>query len=121
VLGHLAWIDEYRGLARFLFADRPPEVDAAAGPRIAELNRHFFGALRAWMRPHVNAGALADLPTQLLIALWVGPAQLVGRLHVTGELRLPLPAAAAQLADAAWTSLRAPGAAAHTPAGSPVG
>ena len=106
---HLAWIDEHQGLARFLFADRPPEVDAAAS-RLAELNRHFFAALRVWIRPHVNAGVLADLPTQLLVALWVGPAQLLGRLHVTGQLHIPLPEAAAQLADAAWTSLQAPGA-----------
>lgn len=121
VLIHLAWIDDHRGLARFLFADRPPEVDAAAGPRLAELNRHFFGGLRGWMRPLIDAGVLAELPTQVLVALWVGPAQLVGRLHVTGQLRLPLAEAAPMLADAAWAALRAPGAAPPGRSGGPKG
>lgn len=102
---HLDWIAAHPGAARFLFADRPVEVDAVLATALADLNRGYFHLVNAWLDRQIQAGALRPLPRQVLYALWLGPAQQLGREYLAGGLRLPLDDAVHALAQATWHAL----------------
>jgi AcrR family transcriptional regulator len=104
---HLEWITAHPQRARFLFSDHPHEVAVASRQPLGELNAAFFGAVGRWIDRHIAAGAIRPMPKQALYGLWVGPAQHVGRLLVTDQLRLPLQDTVEVLSDGAWRALRA--------------
>src|SRR5579859_4750694 len=62
---HLDWVREHPDLARFLFAERPPEVEQVSEPDLREMNRATFGRVRAWLERHVAAGELRRVPHAL--------------------------------------------------------
>lgn len=103
---HLGWVREHPDRARLLLGDQDPAVRAAAAERLAARNAAFFGAVRAWHAGHVAAGALRELPFDLLYALWIGPAQEVARAWLAGGTRTALDRFAGELADSAWAALR---------------
>ncbi|HET6918405.1 MAG TPA: TetR/AcrR family transcriptional regulator, partial [Jiangellaceae bacterium] len=104
---HLEWIIAHPQRARFLFSDHPQEVAVARRESLGELNAAFFAAVGRWIDRHITAGAIRPLPKQALYALWVGPAQHVGRQLVTDQLRLPLEDTIDVLSEGAWRALRA--------------
>jgi AcrR family transcriptional regulator len=104
---HLRWHVRHRAAARFLHSAREPELRATMDTPLRERNADFFGAIRAWLSPHVDAGVVRELPTAVLHALWLGPAQELCRHWLAGAVRTPGPATRALLADAAWRALRA--------------
>src|SRR5919106_12131 len=103
---HLEWIAANPWRARFLFSERPAEVRDGLRGGLAALNRDFFARVGEWLDRHVAAGALRPLPAQALYALWIGPAQQVGRQLLDGDLRGPLDDAIDILGDGAWRALR---------------
>jgi AcrR family transcriptional regulator len=103
---HLEWIAANPWRARFLFSERPAEVRDGLRGGLAALNRDFFARVGEWLDRHVAAGALRPLPAQALYALWIGPAQQVGRQLLDGDLRVPLDDAIDILGDGAWRALR---------------
>jgi AcrR family transcriptional regulator len=105
---HLAWITDNADLARFILLGRDPSTTALAEEPLRQLNRRFFGAVRAWMTPRVAAGELFDLPAEVVTALWIGPSQELARHWLTGRSRISPAGAAPKLAAAAWRSLSAP-------------
>ena len=108
-----------RTVLRWCLRDQPDQArillsaaDAARGAAADELralNREFFAAILAWLRPHVAAGAVRDLDLDLAHAVWLGPAHEYARLRLAGRARATRTAARA-LEDAAWLSLRSQGA-----------
>jgi AcrR family transcriptional regulator len=110
---HLEWVSANPDLARFLLAGRETEVRLASEARLRDVNRAFFGAVEAWLEPHVTAGRLRDLPFDLFHALLIGPSQELARQWLAGRARGSPAAAAETLAEAAWRSLQStPGGAA---------
>lgn len=103
---HLRWHTRHPKHARFLHATREPELRAATDAPLRKRNAAFFGDVRAWLGPHVEAGALRDASTPLLHALWLGPAQELCRHWLAGAARAPDRRTADTLADAAWKALR---------------
>lgn len=111
VTGYLDWVVAQPERARFLFQARGA---VAAGPRtpdLAEAARRRNQALVAWFEPHRQSGALRDLPCELMPSLVMGPVQSYCRAWLSdrsGLGGLPSPTTyRAELADAAWRSLKA--------------
>ena len=105
---HLEWVAEHPDLARLLLAGQDPAVREAAAHTLEERNATFFAAVLDWYRPHVTAGALRDLPFDLIYALWLGPAQELARLWLDRATSAPLTRSADELADGAWAALSSP-------------
>jgi AcrR family transcriptional regulator len=104
---HLDWIDAHPERARFLFSDHPREVDVALRQSVRELNAEFFAAIGGWIDRQIDAGAIRPLPKRTLYALWVGPAQQIGRQLVSSQRRLRLRDTIDALSDGAWRAMRA--------------
>ncbi len=112
VTGYLDWVVAQPERARFLFQARGA---VAAGPRtpdLADAARRRNQALVAWFEPHRRAGAVRDLPCELMPSLVMGPVQSYCRAWLsgsgnTGQGDLPSPATyRTELADVAWRAVR---------------
>jgi AcrR family transcriptional regulator len=103
---HLRWVEEHRELARYVFAVRELQMVGAAREEVAELNRRFYGAVAAWVTPHMQARVLRTLSADLLQALWFGPAQHMARLWLAGLAPSGLARAGRLLPEAAWQTLK---------------
>jgi AcrR family transcriptional regulator len=104
---HLAWIGANRELARYLLTHRTAEVARASDTQLRELNRDFFGAVAAWLEPHVRRGTIRKLPVDLLEPILLGPANEFARNWLSGRARTSIEEAAATLPVAAWNALKA--------------
>ena len=108
---HLEWIVAHPQRARFLFSDHTEDVRVAVQDSLDALNAEFFATVGQWIDRQISAGAIRPLPKQALYALWVGPAQQVGRQLVGNKLRLRLDETIDVLGDGAWRALRTESAA----------
>ncbi|GAA0389323.1 hypothetical protein Acor_60030 [Acrocarpospora corrugata] len=61
----------------------------------------------AWLRPHIAAGTVADLPVPLLEMLLIGPLSEVTRRWLSGAPGIDLAEAARVLPEPIWRSLQA--------------
>lgn len=104
---HLDWVRRHPDLARFLFAERPPEVEQAAAAELREINRLIFGRVRQWLDRHAEAGVLRPVPHALFYVILLGPCQELSRHWLAQRLRVDLKLAQRELGEAAWAALRA--------------
>jgi AcrR family transcriptional regulator len=103
---HLDWVGEHPDLARFLFAERPPEVEQASEIELREMNRATFGRVRAWLELEA-AGVLRPLPLPLVYVILLGPCQELSRHWLARRPGVDLKLARRELGEAAWAALRA--------------
>jgi AcrR family transcriptional regulator len=96
---HLAWLAAHPDGAQLLQGSRPPRTE-----RLDELNTAFLARILVWWRTHAAYGTVRDLPIAPLYALWLGPAQELGRLAAAGRAT---PGDTDALAEGAWLALRA--------------
>jgi len=89
IAAHLAWIEDHRALARYLFGSLPDEVMAEAARPLAEHNAQFFGVLDALYLRLSRAGLMAALDRSVAQALCIGPAQEYGRQWTRGLASIP--------------------------------
>jgi AcrR family transcriptional regulator len=104
---HLDWVRKRPDLARFLFAERPPEVEQASAIELREMNRATFGRVRAWMARQAAAGAMRRLPHALFYVILLGPCQELSRLWLAQRLQVDMKQAQYELGEAAWAALKA--------------
>ncbi|MBL1075925.1 TetR/AcrR family transcriptional regulator [Nocardia sp. 2] len=114
IAAHLAWVEDHRDLARFLFATQPPELAAHAEPELAQHNREFYAALTACYRALPVAGALGSGTSDpggypAIHAVALGPAQEYCRQWVRGTVDTPPRTLVPALQQAAIAGLRALG------------
>lgn len=102
---HLGWVEANPDLARYLLGGREAEVRLASEATLRERNRAFFGAVEAWLAPHVEAGRVRRLDVDVLHSLLIGPSQELCRHRLAREASPALRSAARPLAAAAWRSL----------------
>ena len=103
---HLDWAEANPAWARYLMGMRRLEAVAAIEVRLREINRGFVRESVALIRPRMDAGEIAPLRFDILLALLFGPAQEFLRLWSAGRTDLGLRQARELLAEAAWKSVR---------------
>jgi len=106
VRNHLRWVKRNRGLARYLFTSRDPEVAGATGQALAPMNQRVFQAVQEWMERWIAAGEVQSLPVGLLHAVLLGPSQEWSRHWVAGRTKQSIDEAEPVLAEAAWKAVR---------------
>jgi AcrR family transcriptional regulator len=104
---HLRWTQKNPRLASYLIHCREPEVAELSEERAQQLNRIFYDEVLKWLRRHVDAGEIRKLPSDIYLALWMGPANEFTRLWLLGNDRDSRRIARAEslLASAAWVAL----------------
>ncbi|HLH90578.1 MAG TPA: TetR/AcrR family transcriptional regulator [Xanthobacteraceae bacterium] len=102
---HLAWVEQNRDLAWFMYERGRPDWQPAHGAAVRELNRATAEHVRDWMAPLAHAGVIRDLPLTVLAALVNGPAHFVARRWLSGSLSARPTSFADVLADAAWAAI----------------
>jgi AcrR family transcriptional regulator len=106
VVRHLAWVEAHPHETRTLIEHRQTLERTPRAGELRARNQPALAEVRAWMRRHVETGAVRDLGPAAA-AVWFGPAQLVARDWIAGRLRGKPSALAPALAEAAWRSFRA--------------
>jgi AcrR family transcriptional regulator len=112
---HLAWVEENRDLARFMYERGRPDWQPVHGAAVRKLNRSAAVRVRDWIAPLAAAGAIRNLPLPVLAACVVGPAHFIARHWVSGLIAARPTSFADELADAAWAAL-SPGKPRRSPA-----
>ena len=106
---HVDWVRKHQAWARYLLHMREAEFLLTGEEGIRALNQGFSMDLRAWLAPHVKAETVVDLPVDLLLAIVLGPAQMLARQWLAGRASITPEDARRVLARAAWNALRGPG------------
>ncbi len=103
---HLDWAEANPAWAQYLMGMRRLEAVAAIEMRLREINQGFIREAGALIRPHMDAGEIAALRLEILLALLFGPAQEFLRLRFSGRTDLGFRQARELLAEAAWKSVQ---------------
>ena len=103
---HLIWVEQNPGWSRFLFLMRHADFMGNAQDEFNVLNANFFRCVSMWFLQQVKTGSIRNMPTDVLIAVLLGPCQEYTRLYVDGKACTPPEQAAGELALAAWNALR---------------
>ena len=108
VLGYLDWVVAQPVRARFLFQARSVVAGGLRADELATRARERNLALLAWFEPHRRAGALADIPCEVMPSLVMGPVQSYCRAWLSGNTGMPSPKKHREtLALAAWKAVAA--------------
>jgi AcrR family transcriptional regulator len=102
---HLRWVETHPEWARFLFQKRRAEFMNNTKDEFDRLNKEFIGRASAWVRHHIKAGSLRQLPPDLFISVLLGPCQEFTREYLSGDAHSTLDQAIDELARAAWRAL----------------
>ena len=103
---HLTWIEQNPEWARYLSQSREADFVAATETTLRQLNRKMFRVFGDWIEPFAAAGEVMRLPSDVGVALLIGPAQQYARGMLAGRQRTDLATATRLLGDAAWKSIR---------------
>jgi AcrR family transcriptional regulator len=111
VLAYIDWFVQHPDLGHYLFQGMGAQYLEVEGEKIREetaLLRHDMGA---WLRPHIELGAIAALPTELYSPLMLGPTReflqqwLVNLGRRNSDSLADLSERSQVLAKAAWKAL----------------
>ena len=102
---HLAWIEDHRALARYLFGTLPDEVMLLAKDPLAERNAEFFATLDSLYVRAAEAGLVARIDPRLAQVLCIGPAQEYARQWTRGNVTQSPRKVTRALQDAAIAAL----------------
>jgi AcrR family transcriptional regulator len=97
---YLRWVSQNKVAAGLLLGHRPDRSE------LREMNRRFFEEVMSWWQMHVHYGALRALPLDLILALWIGPAEEYTRQALSGRAKRIPRNVADVLANAAWNALK---------------
>jgi AcrR family transcriptional regulator len=104
---YLQWVSRNPERASFLLTMRRAEFGGSAQAELERLNARFSTEVVGWIGRHAARGVVPRLNTDVLGSLLIGPSEEFARRWLRGKTTTPLKTAAAQLADAAWATLRA--------------
>ena len=89
VATHLRWVEDHAEVARFLYADLPPDVAAAAREPLMDANAVFFTAASDLFHAAAAVGLMSDLALDVAHALVMGPPQEYCRKWTRGVTDVP--------------------------------
>jgi AcrR family transcriptional regulator len=107
VESYLRFTEQHRPAAHFIHASSYADFLPAHAPVIAAAKAPRIDALLAWLRPHVAAGRVVDLPAWLVEMLLIGPVAETARRWLAEAPGIDLALAARLLPERIWRSLRA--------------
>jgi AcrR family transcriptional regulator len=107
VRAYLGFTRDNRPAAHFVHASSYAGFLPAHTGRIAETKTPRMARIATWLRPHVAAGRIVDLPEPLLEMLVIGPAAETSRRWLAGAPGVDLEQAARLLPERIWRSVRA--------------
>ena len=73
---------------------------------VQEMNLTFSEELAAWRQPHIESGAMVQLPEDLYRPLLVGPLHEFSRQWLAGRGTTTMAEAQSVLADAIWQAMK---------------
>ncbi len=106
VKAYLRFTVEQRDAALFLHASAYSGYLDGHAEEIRAVKEDRFGAIAAWMRPHIEAGEFAPLPGPLIEVLVMGPIAETARRWLSSTYDIDLNEATRCLPDRIWRSLR---------------
>ncbi|MFH9726140.1 TetR/AcrR family transcriptional regulator [Streptomyces sp. NPDC017254] len=106
VAAYLRFTEEHPDAALFLHASAYPGRLVADAHRGRADEDPLLAAVRAWLRPFVDAGEIAPTPEPLIEALVIGPVAATAHRWLSGAHDVDLAQAARVLPDRIWRSLR---------------
>ncbi len=107
---HHQWVATHAAWARFMMSHGDLAEIRAGAPDHEATNARLTSALISWARRHMDAGHLITLDPPLFMGVVFGPSYFHTRLSLSRATSPPGREVAAQLATAAWRSLRGPAA-----------
>ena len=99
------WVTGQPELAGFLLS-REVTLSDNAKLNLRKMDRAFGQSIFDWFVPHVNSGALLELPTSMYVPLICGSTLEYSRLWLSGRNNLSPSDVASILAQAAWQSVK---------------
>jgi AcrR family transcriptional regulator len=110
VAAYLRFVQEHPAAARFIHASSDARFLPGHAALIAEAKAPRIAAMVEWLRPHVRAGRVVDLPEPLMEMLLIGPVAETTRRWLAGVPGIDPAVAADLLPERIWQSLRGPAA-----------
>lgn len=110
------WVSEHRDWALYLLRVATADLGQDEADAIDEINRRTRDDLAQWLRPYVERKEIVHLPDELYASLIFGAATHYARHWLVGRLTLDLDFVVESLAQATWSSLRAPASSAGSEA-----
>lgn len=108
VPAYIAWFEQHPELGHYLFQGLGAQYLEVDGEQIRAEAGGLRRDLGGWLRPHIAAGAIADLPLELYGPLLLGPTREFLQQWLVRRSPADLHAISQALADAAWRALAAP-------------
>ncbi len=101
---HFTWISENKELATYLLQMGAAPATVAAHNSVRKQNRKLLDAVRSWVQPHVESGALLFSEPSQLLAQMLGPSYFFSRAWLAGGVEID-EAVVDGFAAAAWRSV----------------
>jgi AcrR family transcriptional regulator len=105
VTAYLRFTEGHRAAAQFIHASAYASFLPAHAAAIAAAKTPKIDALLAWLRPHVQAGLVVDLPEPLTEMLVIGPVAETARRWLAGAPGIDLAQASRLLPERIWHSI----------------
>lgn len=105
VIYHLEWVTSNANLAKYLFHSHQSEFASTEKTSLKTMNKEAFQIFTKWLKVHIKKNKVKDLPTDICLAILIGPSQEFARHWLSGRVKTNINEASALLADAAWDSL----------------
>ncbi len=107
VEAHFEWVLAAPDKTRVLHELRRAAEAEGALPAIEEANAKTYRELKAWLRGHIEAGAIRELSLELFLALALGPAMQITRSWLDRPDPRRARRAVPVLVEAAWRAVGA--------------
>ncbi|GAA0283944.1 TetR/AcrR family transcriptional regulator [Cryptosporangium japonicum] len=104
---YLTFVADHPAAARFVHASPASGYLAAHAGTIAAAKKPAIEPVVEWVRSHVRAGRVVDLPDALLEMLIIGPVAETARRYLAGAPGIDLADAARVLPERIWFAVRA--------------
>jgi AcrR family transcriptional regulator len=102
---YVEWFVQHPDLGHYLFQGMGAQYLEVEGEAIREETAQLRRDLGGWLRPHIESGEIADLPSELYGPLMLGPTREYLQQWLVRRSPTGLDKSTQALADAAWRAL----------------
>lgn len=106
VAGYLEWAAANPAQARFIHGSAYARFLPVYRERILAAKEPSVRKIAAWLQPHIESGAVVDLPEPLLEVLVIGPATEFTRRWLSAPAEFDITEAARVLPEQVWHAVR---------------